>query len=51
MLNHTTNLNLVTNFMVWFNMEAIPMRDIKSDIIFDISIKHTTYNIHTWMAL
>ena len=29
-------------FMVWFNMDAIPKSDIKSDISFDISIKATT---------
>ena len=29
--------------MVWFNMEAIPKSDIKSDISFDISIKPTTW--------
>ena len=34
MLNHTINLNLVTKFMVSFNMEAVPK--------FDISIKWTT---------
>ena len=31
-LNHTINPNLVTKFMVWFNMEAIPKFDIKSVI-------------------
>ena len=32
--------------MVWFNMEAIPKSDIKSDISFDISIKLTTWIGH-----
>ena len=27
MLNHTINLILVTKFMVWFNMKAIPKFD------------------------
>ena len=40
-------MNFVTKlrFMVciWFNMEAIPKSDIKSDIRFDISIKRTTW--------
>ena len=47
MLNHTINLNLVTKFMVWLNMEAITKFDvksvIKSDFKFDISIKGTKW--------
>ena len=31
-LNHTINLNLVTIFLVWFSMGAIPKFDIKSVI-------------------
>ena len=42
-LNHTINPNLVTKFMVWFNMEAIPKFDIKSVIKSDTSIKLTTW--------
>ena len=34
MINHTINLNLVTKFMVWFNMEAIPkLPNLLSDLI------------------
>ena len=34
MLNHTINFNLVTKFMVWFNMEAIPkLPNLLSDLI------------------
>ena len=39
MLNHTINLNLVTKFMVWFDMKAVRKFDIKSDIKFHNSIK------------
>ena len=31
-LNHTINSNLVTIFLVWFSMGAIPKFDIKSVI-------------------
>ena len=43
MLIHTINFAAKLKFMVWFNMEAIPKSDIKSDIRFDISIKPTTW--------
>ena len=44
MLNHTISFNLVMKLMVWFNMEAIPKFDIKSDSKFDISIKTNYMN-------
>ena len=47
MLNHTTNSNSVTKFMVWFNMEAFPKFDIKSvfksESKFEIRMKWTRY--------
>ena len=50
MLNHTIDFNLVTKFMVWFKLEAIPKfyikSVIKSDIIFYTSIKPTTWIGH-----
>ena len=43
MLNHTINFVIKLRFMVWFNMEATPKFDFKSDIKFDIGINPTTW--------
>ena len=45
-VKHTINFVTELRFMVWFNMEAIPKSNIKSDISFDISIKPTTWIGH-----
>ena len=46
-VKHTIDFVTKLRFMVWFNMDAIPKSDIKSviksDISFDISIKHTMF--------